>query len=91
MPVRSYPVHPIAAALAIILAYFSASIATVQALPRPLVVVVLVALVLQAIATVVVRDRDRGAFLATIVLLVLGDLVGLAVLAAAAPAGPATT
>jgi hypothetical protein len=87
MPVRSIPIHPTAAALAIILAYFSASIATVQALPRPVVIAVLVALVLQAIFTVVVRDRDRGAFLATIVLLTLGDLVGLAFLLAAAPVG----
>jgi hypothetical protein len=87
MPVRSIPIYPTVAALAIFLAYFTASIATVQALPRPLVVAVLVVLVLQAIATVVVRDRDRGAFLATIVLLVLTDLIPLAVLVAAAPVG----
>ena len=87
MPVRSLPIYPTAVALAIILAYFSASIATVQALPRPLVAGVLVALVMQAIATAVVRDRDRGAFIATIVLLVLTDLIPLAILVAAAPLG----
>ena len=87
MPVRSLPIYPTAAALAILLAYFTASIATVQALPRPLIVAVLVAFVLQAIATAVVRDRDRGAFLATIVLLVLTDLIPLAILVAAAPLG----
>ena len=87
MPVRSIPIHPTAAALALVLAYYSASIATIQALPRPLIVAVIVALVLQAISTVVLRDRDRGAFLATIVLLVLGDLIPLAVLVAAIPAG----
>jgi hypothetical protein len=86
MPVRSIPIHPTAAAVALVLAYFNASIATIQALPRPLTVAVIVALVLQAITTVVLRDRDRGALLATIVLLALGDLVPLAILAAAIPA-----
>ena len=85
--IGSVPIYPIAVALAVMLAYFSESISTVQALPRPLVVAVLVAIVLQAVATVVFRDRNRGAFFATLVLLVLGDLTLLALLLAAAPAG----
>ncbi len=87
MPLRSLPLHPTLIALAVILAYFNASIAAVQALPRLLLVVALVALAIQAVTTVVTRDRDRGAFLATIALLFLGDLIPLAILVAAAPVG----
>ena len=83
--IGSFPVYPIAAALAVMLAYFNASVATVQALPRPLVAAALVAVVLQAIATAIFRDRDRGAFFATIALLFLAALIPLAVLLAAAP------
>ena len=83
--IGSFPIYPVAAALAVTLAYFNASIATVQALPRPLVVAALVAVMLQAISTAVLRDRHRGAFFATIALLFLGALIPLAVLLAAAP------
>lgn len=87
MPVYSIPVHPALVAFALVLAYFIASIATVQALPRPLLAALLLAAVLQATGTVLMRDRHRGALLATMALLALGDLVVLAILLAAAPAG----
>jgi hypothetical protein len=79
------PVHPVLFAIALVLTLFSNSTATVEALPRPLIVAAAIALIVQVVLSVVVRDRDLGAYLALIGLLVLADFVPLALIVIAVP------
>lgn len=79
----SLPIYPAALAAAFITTRFLQSVEPIEVLPRPLLVSLAVMLVLQGVATVVTRSAAMGAYLATVVLLILADTeVGFLVLGA---------
>jgi hypothetical protein len=81
-----FPAYPVAIAAAFILNLFTETWASVAAVPRPLLIAVSIAVALQAVFTLLARDRDRGAFWAAIVLLLAAGLSPLAVLVGGLPA-----
>jgi hypothetical protein len=79
------PVHPVLFAIAFVMTLFADSTATVEVLPRPLIVAAALALAVQVVLSAVVRDRDLGAYLALIGLLVLAGFLPLALIVIAVP------
>lgn len=79
------PVHPVLFAVAYIATLFANSTATVEVLPRPMVIAAGVALVVQLLLTIVTRDRGLGAYAALAALLVLVGLPQVSMMLAGVP------
>ena len=81
-------VYPPLVAAAFVVNKFAVGSAPIQALPRPLIVAIAVALVVQVVLSIILRSRDRGALAAVVALFLLIDLsiVALVLLAGIAVA-----
>lgn len=69
----SIPAYPVLTGLTFVLSRFLDSWAPANVLGRPLLVAVLLIIIVQSALGIVVRNRDAGAFLATLLLLVAFD------------------
>lgn len=68
---RLPPVYPVAIAVAFVLAVYSGGAYPASDLTRPLLIAVVVVAVIQILATVLLRDRDRGALVGAVVITAL--------------------
>ena len=70
------PIYPALVTAAFVLFDYSASNVSLEALPRPLIVAVVATILAQVVLSLVLRDRDRGAF---VTLMLQFALLGLAI------------
>lgn len=66
---RVPPIYPVAIGISYVLSVYTGSGFTVVSLPRPIVAVLLISVAVQIILTTALRNRDKGAYFAALVLL----------------------
>ena len=79
------PIYPVLVTAAIVMTLFNESLSPVESLPRPVLVALLVALAIQFVLTILLRDRHLGAFVALFVILVLTGWRHIALIVVAVP------
>jgi hypothetical protein len=70
---RLPPIYPVVIAVAYVLAFYGSGSAAPSDLLRPVLIATVITLAVQVIATLVARDRDRGALVAAVIVAAIPD------------------